>query len=626
MGLNLPRAIRGMLGPSVVSSLNSLFENEHWVPPRALERHLNALDQSLLSLQDLLRDDSRWESRDFMKARNEVLRDVFYDPSLVWSDREKESGLGGLVEKGVLKVARVDGETRYLLGESSRVALTDLIIGTASFPETSSNVMGRCVKHSSLGKPLDKTCVACLRASIYWYASDVFNHGLMFRGLKGGINVHASTSEHESSHVANSTSFNIANGTPYDRKNGMSNVSRIVSKIPAQLKVGSSKEKFIENFLFFCKNHLGSGWTWLVYDTKGEKVDVLNTPNHICALAVGFWPLLCLDMWEHAWAFTEKDFLSLKTKKNFDDNDPPPWTRAARRKIRGLPSLAATITTPAVYTSSSPQEEKEKYVSYLDCVDWEFVSGQIRAAQSWQTRKDVETQKWDSFVRSERDKAEAEMKKAASVEKLKEESLDEGVQDSEDTAEASEEEVKDEDDTSSGRNEAELEDNDEENDNKESHKDINDSIAPGSVETQHKFESQQPSSVGDELGDEAEGICIGVGSEVTSRELVKKSLLAEKGDVESFVSSKTPVSSIVSSCDASSDTLSNAGKESLKTSTSTTLEEQLWNDMFSDQEDISPSASKTEPDAVSHTDEKEDEEDDLLYSSKLKKGSPPMDE
>jgi superoxide dismutase, Fe-Mn family len=43
----------------------------------------------------------------------------------------------------------------------------------------------------------------------------------------------------------------------------------------------------------------GSGWEWLVWDNG--KVRLMNTPNQDNPLTQGKIPLLCLDVWEHAY-------------------------------------------------------------------------------------------------------------------------------------------------------------------------------------------------------------------------------------------------------------------------------------------------------------------------------------
>jgi len=64
-----------------------------------------------------------------------------------------------------------------------------------------------------------------------------------------------------------------------------------------------SREAFQEKFNNAAKSVFGSGWAWLVAD--GDKLKVVTTPNQdspIMDIAAekGF-PLLCIDVWEHAY-------------------------------------------------------------------------------------------------------------------------------------------------------------------------------------------------------------------------------------------------------------------------------------------------------------------------------------
>jgi Fe-Mn family superoxide dismutase len=61
---------------------------------------------------------------------------------------------------------------------------------------------------------------------------------------------------------------------------------------------GSFKE-FQEKFNLAATNHFGSGWAWLV--SKGGNLDVISLPNQDSPLMDGAFPLLGLDVWEHAY-------------------------------------------------------------------------------------------------------------------------------------------------------------------------------------------------------------------------------------------------------------------------------------------------------------------------------------
>ena len=56
---------------------------------------------------------------------------------------------------------------------------------------------------------------------------------------------------------------------------------------------------FKEKFGAAATTRFGSGWAWLVKD--GGKVDVISTANQDCPLMEGKFPVIGLDVWEHAY-------------------------------------------------------------------------------------------------------------------------------------------------------------------------------------------------------------------------------------------------------------------------------------------------------------------------------------
>ena len=60
-----------------------------------------------------------------------------------------------------------------------------------------------------------------------------------------------------------------------------------------------SFDEFKKQFAATATSRFGSGWAWLVAD--GGKLDVLSTANQDCPLEGGKKPILCLDVWEHAY-------------------------------------------------------------------------------------------------------------------------------------------------------------------------------------------------------------------------------------------------------------------------------------------------------------------------------------
>ena len=57
---------------------------------------------------------------------------------------------------------------------------------------------------------------------------------------------------------------------------------------------------FKETFSNSAAGRFGSGWAWLVKNTDGD-LDVISTANQDNPLSRWLTPLLCLDVWEHAY-------------------------------------------------------------------------------------------------------------------------------------------------------------------------------------------------------------------------------------------------------------------------------------------------------------------------------------
>ena len=58
--------------------------------------------------------------------------------------------------------------------------------------------------------------------------------------------------------------------------------------------------QFKEKFTTAATTRFGSGWAWLYRDTSG-KLDIYSTANQDSPLMEGKYPILGLDVWEHAY-------------------------------------------------------------------------------------------------------------------------------------------------------------------------------------------------------------------------------------------------------------------------------------------------------------------------------------
>ncbi len=61
-----------------------------------------------------------------------------------------------------------------------------------------------------------------------------------------------------------------------------------------------SFQSFKEQFEKIALGHVGSGWIWLCL-TPSKKLTIIATLNHDTPMAQGLYPLLVLDIWEHAY-------------------------------------------------------------------------------------------------------------------------------------------------------------------------------------------------------------------------------------------------------------------------------------------------------------------------------------
>jgi Fe-Mn family superoxide dismutase len=58
-------------------------------------------------------------------------------------------------------------------------------------------------------------------------------------------------------------------------------------------------QQFKEKFATAATTRFGSGWAWLV--KRGDKVEVISTANQDSPLMEGAFPVIGLDVWEHAY-------------------------------------------------------------------------------------------------------------------------------------------------------------------------------------------------------------------------------------------------------------------------------------------------------------------------------------
>jgi len=79
-------------------------------------------------------------------------------------------------------------------------------------------------------------------------------------------------------------------------KPGDKPVGKLAQAIDAKF---GSFDKFKEAFTTAATTRFGSGWAWLV--KKGQNIEVISTANQDSPIMEGAFPIVGLDVWEHAY-------------------------------------------------------------------------------------------------------------------------------------------------------------------------------------------------------------------------------------------------------------------------------------------------------------------------------------
>jgi Fe-Mn family superoxide dismutase len=79
-------------------------------------------------------------------------------------------------------------------------------------------------------------------------------------------------------------------------KAGMTPVGNLATQINSTF---GSFDKFKEEFTKAATTRFGSGWAWLV--KRGQKLEVISTANQDSPIMEGAYPVVGLDVWEHAY-------------------------------------------------------------------------------------------------------------------------------------------------------------------------------------------------------------------------------------------------------------------------------------------------------------------------------------
>lgn len=78
---------------------------------------------------------------------------------------------------------------------------------------------------------------------------------------------------------------------------------------------------FKSEFIKAASTLFGSGWCWLVYNTKSDKLEIVQTSNAQTPVTDLKIPLLVVDVWEHAYYIDFKNTRASYLEKFYDNID-----------------------------------------------------------------------------------------------------------------------------------------------------------------------------------------------------------------------------------------------------------------------------------------------------------------
>ena len=83
--------------------------------------------------------------------------------------------------------------------------------------------------------------------------------------------------------------------------------------------MGKDIPNFKAEFLKAATTLFGSGWAWLVYNPKEDRLQIVQTSNAQTPVTDGLVPLLVADVWEHAYYVDHRNARPAYLEKLFEN-------------------------------------------------------------------------------------------------------------------------------------------------------------------------------------------------------------------------------------------------------------------------------------------------------------------
>lgn len=141
-----------------------------------------------------------------------------------------------------------------------------------------------------------------------------------------------------------------------------------------------SVEALQNEVVMYLANRRAPGYSWIVFNAKRMKIEIVNMPRNISPTTVGLWPLAAFDMTDSA----VRSAHSVIIENQKTEPSVPTWSRAARNPG------AATARLPADLQNGVSLAEARSVLSsiYASRVQWQSLSEHLTLALQYYSSQD----------------------------------------------------------------------------------------------------------------------------------------------------------------------------------------------------------------------------------------------